>query len=74
VTGILSILQWVVANWSLIATLFSSAASIALFFLHGNAQADLKELRNFVNSLQVSQTPIDPGSAQAQAETMLGKK
>lgn len=56
-TGIISILQWVISNWQTIATLFSSAASIALFFMHGSAQTDLQELRDFINSIQVSESP-----------------
>lgn len=65
----IALLQWLVTNWQLIATIFSSVSSLALFFLHGNAAAELKLIKAFIDSLQISQPggPIDPGSAQAQA-------
>ena len=54
--------QWFVANWQLLATVFSSLASVALFFLHGSAAADLKLLKDFVNSLEITQ-PNGPVAA-----------
>lgn len=68
-SGLIGILQWIIANWQVIATAFSSIMSVALFFMHGNAAADIKLLKQFIDSLQVSQPngPVDPNSAQAQA-------
>ena len=37
--------------------------SIALFFMHGAAKADIQEMQQFIASLQISQQPIDQGSA-----------
>jgi hypothetical protein len=56
-TTIIAGLSWVISNWQIIATAFSSISSVALFFMHGNAASDLAELKDFVNSLQVSQAP-----------------
>lgn len=69
-SGIISVLEWIIANWSMLATLFSSIMSIALFFMHGAAKADIAELQQFINTLQISQTPIDMGSAKVEAEIM----
>lgn len=62
--GIIAVLQWVIANWQIIATAFSSISSIALFFMHGSAKAEIQLLHDFIESIQVSQTnPIDTDSA-----------
>lgn len=67
-SGIIAVLQWVIANWQIIATAFSSISSIALFFMHGNARAEIQLLHDFIESLQISQTnPIDTDSAKAQS-------
>jgi hypothetical protein len=63
--GVIALIQWLIANWQIIATAFSSISSIALFFMHGNAKQELGELKDFINSLQISQTqPIDTNSAE----------
>lgn len=73
--SIIAVFQWVIANWQMIATAFSSIMSVALFFMHGNAKADIQELKQFLDSLQVSQTkPVDTGSAKAEAELADPKK
>lgn len=61
-SGLLAALQWLISNWNLIATCFSSLASIVLFFMHGNAKQELQQLKDFVNSLQISQ--VTPAQAQ----------
>lgn len=55
--SVLGILSWVIDNWQLIATAFSSVMSIALFFMHGNSRTQLQELRDFINSVHLSQNP-----------------
>lgn len=55
-TTLIGAATWLVSNWQIIATAFSSISSIALFFMHGNAAADLAELQSFVGSLQISQS------------------
>lgn len=71
--GIISVLQWIVTNWHLIATVSSLAANVALFFMHGTNAAAVQELRDFVNSIQVTQTPVDPGSAQSELRNLIPK-
>ena len=63
-TSIISALTWIINNWALISTAFSSVASIALFFMHGNNKSELQALRDFVNSVHVRK---DPDSAKAVA-------
>lgn len=73
--SIIAAVQWLIANWQLIATVFSSASSLALFFMHGNNKATLQELRDFIDSLQISQSkPIDTGSAKVEAAISNPKK
>jgi hypothetical protein len=74
-TTVIALLQWIIANWQIIATAFSSLSSIALFFMHGNAKSEILLLKQFVDSLQVSQTaPVDTTSAQAVSRQLDPKK
>lgn len=66
-TGAIAAISWLVENWSLIATCFSSLASIALFFMHGTNKAQLQELKDFINSVHMSKGPED---AKAVAEAL----
>lgn len=74
-SGIIAAIQWLIANWQLIATAFSSLASVALFFMHGNAKAELQEIRDFIGSLSVSQPngPIKVNEAK-QVQTLKDPK
>ena len=56
-SGVISLLSWIIQNWQLLATAFSATSSIALFFMHGSAAQELAELKDFVNSLNISQSP-----------------
>lgn len=58
-SGLIALLTWIVQNWQIIATAFSSLSSIALFFMHGNARAELQEIKDFIDSIEVSQKPTD---------------
>ncbi len=70
--GIISALSWVINNWQLISTAFSSLASITLFFMHGNNKAELQALRDFITSVHVRQDP-SPDSAKAVSEAQFPK-
>lgn len=68
--SIISFFTWVVANWHLIATVASLGANVALFFMHGANAASIKQFEDFINSINISQTPIDPGAAQTEARNL----
>lgn len=63
--GLLSAFSWLIDNWQTIATAFSALSSISLFFMHGTNKQSLQELRDFINSVHVSQ---DQPSAKQNAE------
>lgn len=73
--SILALLQWVIGHWSQLAAGFSSLASIALFFMNGSAAKELRLLKDFINSLDVSQPngPINVGDDSAAALAKLAK-
>jgi hypothetical protein len=68
--GAISLLQWIIDNWQIIATAFSSVSSIALFFMHGSARSELQEIRDFINSVSVSQPkgPVDTSAKAVQEQ------
>jgi hypothetical protein len=66
-SSIISVLSWIIANWSTLASAFSAIASVSLFFMHGNNAQEIQELKDFINSINVSQ---NQPTAQDQARNM----